>query len=77
MYFVCKDNQVISPDVGRTNCWQHRKDAETIEKQNTRTNVFQWEKRTTPPVYKTEGFYLVHESLYEDIIKPHDRDAKT
>ncbi|MBW8683046.1 hypothetical protein [Chitinophaga rhizophila] len=69
MYFHCTNNQVISPNTHMTNAYQFK---ETAEKAiNNRSFPYMWENREQrPPQSRIEGFYLVHESLYDLILKP-------
>ncbi|WP_244214370.1 hypothetical protein [Pedobacter jejuensis] len=70
MFFQCTNKKVIEANVRMTNAYQHREDAEQ--------NIFdrairkEWEPKDKPvPVETVEGFYLVHESLFEEILKKH------
>lgn len=64
MYFHCLDGKVIDEDVQMTNAYRERKDAEaTLGFDDTNK---MWHDKTKPVPKKTvEGFYLVHESLFE------------
>lgn len=74
LYFVVADKKVIDDDVAMTRAYKKREYAE--ESVQSRQTHHEWEDKTKPvPVMKAEGFYLVHESLYEQIIKQHDLDA--
>lgn len=42
-----------------------------IEREN---NNYLWEKDKTPRSVSTEGFYLVHESLFDELLKEHSKD---
>lgn len=76
MFFICADSKVIRPDVLMTNAYQYRDQANGLIKNTDRAH-FMWEDKTMPvPVRKVEGFYLVHESLYDEILKAHDKEAK-
>lgn len=71
MYFVCTDNRVISDNVLMTNVYQRKNDTEKIAKQ--RDTHWMWEDETKPIAREhVEGFYLVHESLYDELLKEHD-----
>jgi hypothetical protein len=56
-----------------TNAYQFREIAEsTLENRKTH---YIWDDKTKPvPVHKVEGFYLVHENLYDEILKPFARE---
>lgn len=76
MFFQCTDKKVIEPNVSMTNAYQHKEAAES--NLASRTSHWEWEDKTKPvPVNTVEGFYLVHESLYDEIIKPFDKAAVT
>lgn len=67
MYFICTDNLVIKPDTRMTNAYQFREDAEALIE--NRITHFMWEDKTKPvPQRKVEAFYLVHESLFNEIL---------
>lgn len=68
MYFICENNKVIEHNVQATNAYQHREHADAILGQRD-TSVKMWEVNKPPKTYKVEGFYLVHESLYEELLK--------
>lgn len=64
MYFHCTDGKVIADNVQMTNAYRERKDAEAtlVYKESHQM----WDDKTKPVPKKTvEGFYLVHESLFE------------
>jgi len=65
MYFICENKQVIAHNVQRTNAYQHKKNADEILAQMD-TSVKMWQVGKPPVTYSVEGFYLVHESLFEE-----------
>jgi len=73
MYFVCQDKKVISPNVHMTQAYQNKKMAEDVcADRNLKQgeNHKEWQDRTKPvPVHSVEGFYLVPEALYEEVLK--------
>lgn len=73
MFIRCTDNKVISDNVAMVYIYRRREDAETVVKQ--RNAHMMWEDKTKPiPIEKVEGFYLVHESLFEEILKKFSKD---
>lgn len=69
MYFQCADKKVIDPGIQFTNAYQYREPA--VSNLETRTSHYMWEDETKPlPIRTVEGFYLVHESLFDEILKP-------
>ncbi|MFD2163689.1 hypothetical protein ACFSJU_14865 [Paradesertivirga mongoliensis] len=67
MYFVCKDKQVISPDVQMTNAYQSKDTADAVCKQQQRDYKYLWETAISKKT--VEGFYLVPEALFEEVLK--------
>lgn len=63
MYFHCRDGKVIEDNVQMTNAYRERKDAEaTLGYDDHKI----WMDKTKPvPKRSVEGFYLVHESLFD------------
>ena len=59
-----------------TNVFRRREYALSIAKgQQERENTkYLWEKDKTVRKVSTEGFYLVHESLFDELLKDHTRD---
>lgn len=74
LYFICTDNIVIGPQFEFTPAFPRKAYADNLCVQQE--NHFIWEDKSKPvPVKTVEGFYLVHESLYNEILKDHDADA--
>ena len=73
MYFICQDKKVIDPNIEFTNAYQHREYADNVcSDANKRKTHFLWEDKTKPiPVRSVEGFYLVPEKLYDEILRKH------
>lgn len=75
MYFVCEDKKVINPNVHMTQAYQYKGTADQVCKERERRTHKEWEDKTNPvPVETVEGFYLVHESLFEEILKKYVED---
>lgn len=73
MFFRCIDNKVIPDNVAMVHIYKRKEDAETVVKQRNTHMI--WEDKTKPvPVEKVEGFFLVHESLYDEILKKFDKE---
>ncbi|SFW15697.1 hypothetical protein [Chitinophaga sancti] len=73
MYFICDNNQVIAANIAMTCAYQFKDDAVQIAKQ--RTGHFIWENQSEPvPLRKVEGFFLVHETLFDEILKQFTRE---
>jgi hypothetical protein len=71
MYFHCNDKRVIDPQFEFTTAFQHKEYADRIlEQQGHRTTHYMYEDATKPlPVKSVEGFYLVPEKLFEEVLK--------
>jgi hypothetical protein len=75
MYFICENNRIIADNVWSVDAHQHRDKAEIILAQKD-VSIKMWEANKPPKRYKVEGFYLVHESLFDLILKEHCKDIK-
>ena len=73
MYFICHDKKVISPNVQMTSAYQKKEIAEQVAKErfsSGRTSHMDWEDKSKPvEVVSVEGFYLVPEALYNEVLK--------
>ena len=77
MYFICTDKQVISPNTHMTNAYQFLETANKVCEQNQRHGHKMWEDKTKPaPVDTVEGFYLVPESLFEEMLEKYCKQKK-
>jgi len=64
MYFHCTDGKVIEENVEMT--WAYRKRETAQSTLKTSPTHMMWEDKKKPiPKKSVEGFYLVHESLFE------------
>ena len=74
MYFQCADKQVLSKGIQFTNAYRDRAYAQSNldSRQLNHPGRMMWEDKDIPkPVYTVEGFYLVPEALYDEILKKH------
>lgn len=69
MYFICENKRVISPNVGRTNAYQFKETADSVLESQKRSFQYLWENSNPTKVNSVEGFYLVPEALYEEVLK--------
>jgi len=70
MYFHCTDGKVIEENVDMTWAYRKRESAESTIN-NSETHMI-WENKTKPKPKRTvEGFYLIHESLFD--IEPNQK----
>lgn len=75
MYFICTDKKVIEPNTHMTNAYQNIETAQRVCKERSGGTHKMWDDKTKPvPVNTVEGFYLVHESLFDKILKNHVKD---
>ena len=72
IYFICEDKLVITPDLLTTTAYKHKDYADTILRQKD-TDVKMWEVNKPPKKYSVEGFYLVHESLFDELLKDYSK----
>lgn len=75
MYFICENKQVIQPNVWATTAHQYRDKAQAVFDQKDKT-VKQWQANQPPIHHSLEGFYLVHESLFDEVLKDHCKEVK-
>lgn len=73
MYFICENKLVINDNVLSTTVFKNKVYAEAIFKQKDK-NVYEYMKRQPPIYHSLEAFYLVHESLFDEILKEHCRE---
>lgn len=69
---MCNNNQVIDDNVEMVNAYRCRAYADKITLARREKDLYPllWEKGIEKPIRTTEGFYLVHESLFDEILKP-------
>lgn len=72
MFFKCYDNRVIEDCYEMTNAFRRREYILRLLKANDmgEGHRYLWEKDKYKPKVTVEGFYLVHESLFDEILKP-------
>ncbi|MBD1364425.1 hypothetical protein IDJ77_11455 [Mucilaginibacter sp. ZT4R22] len=76
VYFVCRNNQVYSSSARTEPSFLFKKDAEQLKK----THEDEYKPYVinspsfVPPPFTVEGFYLVHESLYNELLKQFDKE---
>jgi hypothetical protein len=71
MFFICDDRKVIDSNVHSITIYQYKEYADTILKEKgQRENHKMWDDKTKPlPIKTVEGFYLVPEKLFDEILK--------
>lgn len=73
VYFQTSDNKVLSDGIQFTKAYRDKKYAQS--NLDSRDFHYMWEDKNIPvPVHRVEGFYLVHESLFNTILKPFAKD---
>jgi hypothetical protein len=72
MYFICESKRVVEPNIQTAVAYQAKDYAETILAQRD-TSVKMWDVNKPPRTYTVEGFYLVHERLFEELLKEHTK----
>lgn len=75
VFIVTEDNRIFPRSITTNSVYLQQARAEDFAVRRTRENLAQaeklWVKKDPIITYKVEGFYLVHESLFEEVIKPH------
>lgn len=80
-YIICINNEIIG-EYEVTNLYKSRKYADGICQSKQRTEMesvkMEWKKNSnsTPTQYRVHGFYLVHESLFDEILKDYCKEVK-
>jgi hypothetical protein len=75
VYFVCVNNHVFDSDYDMVNAYRTLDYAKTIAAQSQRNQMekekMEWNKNDKGKKlrFQAEGFYLVHESLFNEILK--------
>jgi hypothetical protein len=72
LYFKCYNGKVLSKGIAFTDAFVERADERLKIVQ--RKTPYLWENET-PPVESVEGFYLVNERFYCEILKPFARES--
>jgi hypothetical protein len=73
VYFQCADKKVMEPHHQFTNAYQYKEHA--LKNFEARETHMLWEDKSKPlPKRSVEGFYLVHESLFDEILKKHSKE---
>lgn len=77
VFFVCKNNSVFS-DYAFVNCFKDGEHAEEQAIYHQRKAIedsqLLWERGKPIPQFKAHGFYLVHESLFDEILEKFNQD---
>lgn len=75
VYFVCQDKKVFSSSTKVAPSFLFKEDAEHVRKIDE-NELFPY-KSSNPhwksPVFTIEAFYLVHESLYKELLEEHQK----
>lgn len=76
VYFVCKDKEVLPANVRTETVFKWPNDAKAAQEsialdiKSYKLNSPSWKE----PRFTVEGFYLVHESLYDEVIEQFQKD---
>lgn len=74
VYFIAVDNKLYPGDIEFAQAFRLRDIAVKMANHIRRENLLQseklWIKKEPIHAYAVEGFYLVHESLFDEILKP-------
>lgn len=77
VFFNCFDNKAIDEQYEMTNTFTRRDYAESIARgqREREKNPNMWEKGRRVRKVSTEGFYLVHESLFNELLEKHSKET--
>jgi hypothetical protein len=71
-YFICRDNQIFS-EFEMVTCYKRLEYVSEVRNNQQRAlitdSVKMWNTGKPIATLKVEGFYLVHESLFDEILK--------
>ena len=79
LYFICENNQVINGIYEMVKAYRRKEYADSVRDGQERMAEDElskyWAKNEKPiRIKKVEGFYLVHESLFDELLKDHSKD---
>ena len=77
VYFNCFDNRAIDEQYDITNVFTRREYAEKIAagQRERENNPNMWDRHRRIRKVTTEGFYLVHESLFDELLSEHSKET--
>ena len=77
VFFNCFDNKAVDEQFDITNAFTRRDYAEKIAttQRERENNPYMWEKGRHIRKVSTEGFYLVHESLFDELLAKHSKET--
>lgn len=75
VYFVCRDKEVVPANARDTIAYKWESDAVQDAENQTASYAPYADKNRfwKAPDFTVQGFYLVHESLYDEVIEPHQK----
>jgi len=77
VYFICEENQIFA-DYKFINCYKDLDYVNSVCMANQRMLIEDanklYNKGQKIRVLKVEGFYLVHESLFQELLKKHSKE---
>ncbi|WP_295672222.1 hypothetical protein [uncultured Mucilaginibacter sp.] len=72
VYFICTNKQVIEPAIKSAVAYKNKDYADILLDQRDKS-VKMWDVNKPPKTYSVEGFYLVHERLFDELLKEHSK----
>ena len=76
VYMICEDKKIFG-DVLTALCYQDQKHALSVCNHKQHKAIqdanMMYNANKPIPVHKVHGFYLVHESLFDEILKKHSK----
>ena len=80
VYFICEDNKVFAQEFKVVNCYKEEGYCKNVcagQQRIKMENVnMWWAGKETIPQLTPHGFYLVHESLFDEILKKWTGESK-
>ena len=79
VYFICNDNSVFS-NYEVVNCYKKKQYVDNIHKQqqqsaNAELKMWAHPKKEPAKRLTVHGFYLVHESLFDELLRDHCKEV--
>jgi len=75
MYFRVENGRIIQDNVWSINIYRRRDDLIKAWPDYTRLKPYLWEENQPPIKREVIGFYLVHESLFEEILAKYAKNV--
>jgi hypothetical protein len=78
VYFICEKNRIFPNNYEMVSSYRQMANALSVCSHQQRDAIIEakkdYNKSRDIPLYKVEGFYLVHESLFDELLKKHSKE---